>query len=123
MVSSQENIIIQLATKNHKKSDKYKSGFFYFGYTHIPHSGREGEGKLRKSEVTIGTIYHNEKQGRFYQERRIVDISRTGRYRLYFGQIDKETVSYCIIKKGDKQTEEYRNMTLAKFAVWAKGER
>ncbi|MCL6480028.1 MAG: hypothetical protein K6T65_16815, partial [Peptococcaceae bacterium] len=53
---------------------------------------------MKKREIVIGGIYSNGKKGRFYSERKVVDISMEGKYKLYKGQINQETVFYETIK-------------------------
>ena len=75
---------------------------------------------MKKSEIIIGGVYSNGKEGRFYQERKVVDIDNTGKYRLYQGQKDCETLKYHIIQKGSKEVGQWGTMTLSSFSSWAK---
>lgn len=70
---------------------------------------------MKKSEIEIGKIYEN-KRG---WQRQVVDISYTGKYKLYSAQEDNVTLRFKILSGRNVGREG--NMTLATFAAWAKG--
>jgi len=75
---------------------------------------------MKKSDIVVGGVYSNGKAGRFYQERTVVDIDNTGKYKTYSGQMDSLTLKYHIVKKGTKECAVWGIMTVTRFASWAK---
>lgn len=76
---------------------------------------------MKKSEIQVGKIYHNGKEGRHYQERHIMDDGP--QYKGYFGQEDTDCVQYRVIRKGDKPVDgPIGTMTRQSMANWAAGE-
>lgn len=75
---------------------------------------------MRKSEIQVGKTYHNGKEGRFYQERTIVDAGPG--FLIYSGQTNTDCVQYQVTRKGSvKVSTPYSNMTRLAMANWAKG--
>lgn len=76
---------------------------------------------MKKSDILIGRIYTNGK-GR---ERKVLDRTQDGTYRVYDGQLDSDCVLYEIVKDGSKKNltaGKTSVMSAAAFSAWAKKE-
>lgn len=70
---------------------------------------------MKKAEIVKGGVYSNEKTGRFYSERKVIDIGND--YTLYSSQEDCDCVKYETV---NGQSRGNGCMTRARFANWAK---
>lgn len=76
---------------------------------------------MKKHDIQIGKTYHNGKEGRRYQERRIMDDGP--QYKGYSGQEDTDCVQYRVTCKGDETVDgPVGTMTRQAMANWAAGE-
>lgn len=77
---------------------------------------------MKKAEIEVGGIYTNGKPGKSLSVRKVLDISSTGKYKLYEGQSDNDTILYEILvgPKNPNRSDNCGHTTLTSFASWAK---
>lgn len=74
---------------------------------------------MKKDEIKKGVIIHNGKEGRFYEEREVMDLGPE--YVLFSGQMESDNVRYRIVTGSKNRINKQSNITRARLAAWGKG--
>ncbi|RRJ54701.1 hypothetical protein EHV15_34450 [Paenibacillus oralis] len=74
---------------------------------------------MKKEEIQKGVIIHNGKEGRFYEEREVLDLGP--QYVLYPGQMESDNARYLIVTGSRNRIKKEGNITRARLAAWGKG--
>ncbi|WP_049869577.1 hypothetical protein [Paenibacillus sp. D9] len=76
---------------------------------------------MKKTEIEVGKVYHNGKEGRWYIEREV--LAAGPEYKSYPSQMETDCLQYRVVNKGGtKGAWMAENCTRASLAGWAKGE-
>ncbi|MGV2886029.1 hypothetical protein [Paenibacillus taichungensis] len=74
---------------------------------------------MKKDEIQKGVIIHNGKEGRYYEEREVLDIGP--QYVLYSGQMESDNARYRIVTGSRTRIQNQGNITRVRLAAWGKG--
>lgn len=71
---------------------------------------------MKKADIVAGKTYSNGKTGRFYGERKVLELGP--QFKLYGSQTETDCLRYVQIKGPTARSAQ--NSTRASFAAWAK---